>query len=325
MNKDEVMEQLNPILHTEVRHVQHTPRTRVIVNPDMVLLRPGSGGRLVPLDEDGVKAMTNFIGLPSGVIRKLTSDTFGRAATELLARKGRYNLLLDGGQVRDFADYQGVRQIQAERLLTTIEKSIPGTEFHRVTIMENYSAMIEVVGERRQPVVRGDLIRAGAMVTFSPIGTIQPLVQSHVLRLACTNGMTSNNIVRQFEGGGGEGDDIWQFFRHSLRDAYQALDPIVNRYREMTKERIPADQRAMMLEAMLQEAKITGDDADVVRARAIEDPPRNTYDLVNLITWASSHIIREPHRIRRAMSTAASFTSQAEHAQICPLCHSRRR
>lgn len=323
MDRTEVLEQLEPIARTQVRQVEHTPRTRVVVTPDMVVLRPGSGGRLIPMNEDGVRAMANFIGMPQSMGQRLSPDTFGRVSTELLARKERYNVLLDNDQVRDFADYRGVRPISSERLINTVERSIPRAEFHRVTTLGDYSAIIEVVGERRQPVRRGDLIRAGAMVTFSPIGTIRPLVQSYVLRLACTNGATDNTILREFRGGG-EGDDIWQWFRQSLRDSYQALSTIVNKYQEMLQERIPADQRALMLEGLLREAKITGEDAEAIRARAIQEPPRNTYELVNLITWASSHVIREPARVQRALTASATFTSKQEHARICPLCHSRR-
>jgi len=291
----------------------------------MVVLRPGSGGHLIPLNENGVKALANYVGMPRSLCQQLSPDTFGRAATELLARKERYNLLIDNDQVVDFTDYRGIHNFSVERVVETIERSIPGAEFHRVNLFGQYSAMIEVVGEQRQPVVRGDLIRAGAMVTFSPISTVRPAVQSYVLRLACTNGMTANNVLREFQfGGGGEGDDIWQWFRQSLREAYRSLNAIVNRYQEMRNERIPANQRAEMLEAMLRDARITGEDADAIRARAIEEPPRNTYDLVNLLTWASSHVVREPARIRRIQTTVATFSSESEHRQVCPICHRSR-
>ncbi len=322
MNRTEVLEHLEPLAHIQVRQVEHSPRTKVMVTPDMVTLRPGSGGHLVPLNENGVKALANFIGMPQAMGARLNPDTFGRVATELLGRKERYNLLLDNAQVTDFAEYRGVRTIQPERLVSTIERAIPKANFHRVLLLGDYSAAIEIVGERRQPVARGDLIRAGAMVTFSPIGMLAPMVQSYVLRLACTNGVTTNDIVREFHfGGSGEDDDIWQWFRQSLGASYSSLGNIVNRYQEMRNEHIPAGQRALMLEAMLKDAHITGEDADVVRARAIEVPPRNAYEMVNLITWASSHIIREPAKIRRAQITAATFTSQEEHARACPLCH----
>lgn len=323
MNRVEVLEQLEPLAHIQVRPVQHAPRTRVIVRPDMVMIRPGSGGKLVPLNEQGVKAMANFVGMPQTICRQLSPDTFGRVATELLSRKERYNLLMDNGEVGNFAEYRGVRTLSIERVITTIEKAIPKADFHRVVMLENYSTMIEIAGEKRQPIARGDMVRAGALVTFSPIGTIAPFVQSYVQRLACTNGQVTNDILREFRpaGGGGEGDDIWQWFRQSIQQSYGSLDRIITRYREMVNERIPANARAMMLEALLKDAKITGDDADAIRSLAIQDPPRNSYELLNLMTFASSHIIREPARIRRVQQISASFTSQREHAQLCPICH----
>ncbi len=322
MNRTEVLEHLEPLTRTQVRQVEHTSRTRVSVTPDMVVLRPGSGGHLMPLNESGVKALANFIGMPAGMGSRLSPDTFGKVATELLGRKERYNLLLANGQVKDFTEYHGVRIIQPEKLVSTIERAIPKANFHRVLLLGDYSATIEIVGEHRQPVARGDLVRAGALVAFSPIGTTVPMVQSFALRQICTNGVTTNDIIREYHfGGSGEGDDLWQWFRQSIGDSYRAIDTIINRYQEMRNEHIPASQRALVLEAMLKDARITGDDADAIRAHAIEDPPRNAYEMVNLFSWASSHIIREPARIRRAQITAATFTSQETHAQACPLCH----
>jgi len=333
LNKAEVMEQLQPLVGTVVRQVQHSPRTKVIVTPEMVTLRPGSGGALVPINKPGVKAMANFIGMPAGMAKQLSPDTFGKVATELLSRKERYNLLMqedeNGPAIGDFSVFRGTGGIKAERVVDTIERSIPNAEFHRVNLFNDHSASIEVVGEQRQPVARGDLIRGGTMVTFSPVNTIAPSVRSFAVRCLCTNGMTSNDTIREYAfnggggGGGGQGDDIWQWFRQSMRASYQALNAIVTRYQQLKDERIPQNERAAMLEALLREAKISGEDADAVRAQAIENPPRNAYDVLNLITWASSHVIREPERIRRAQLAAADFTSKDTHARSCPLCHHR--
>lgn len=167
-------------------------------------------------------------------------------------------------------------------------------------------------------------MQAGALVSFSPINTIKPLVQSFVLRMVCTNGMSSKTVLAEFVDGHGEGDDVWQWFRQSVRAAYQSIGKVVDRYQAMVRERIPADQRAGMLEEILRQAGITGKEAEAVRAQAIQDPPRNTYDMMNLITWASSHIIRSPERIQRALNASATFTSESQHATICPLCQTRR-
>ena len=324
MDRTAVLEKLEPISHVTARPVTHTPRTRVLVEPGQVVIRPGSGGHLVPISEEGVKAMTNFVGLPHSVSQQLSPDLFGRVVTELLSRKERYNLLLDNEQVQNFGEFHGIRNLPVDRVLSAIEQALPSCDYHRVSVLGNCSAMLEVVGTKQEAVRRGDLVHAGAMVSFSPINSIRPLVQSYVMRLACTNGMTSKTVLAEFTGGAGEGDNIWQWFRQSVRAAAQSVNSIVERYREMTNERIPADQRAGVLENLLRQAGITGKDAEAVRAQAIQAPPHNSYDMMNLITWASSHIIREPSRIQRALNTSATFASESEHASVCPLCHARR-
>jgi len=324
MDRTAVLDKLEPISHVSARPVVHTARTRVLVQPSQVVIRPGNGGQLVPMSENGVKAMANFVGLPQKVCKELSSDMFGKVVTELLSRKERYNLLLDNDEVQNFGDYRGVRNLPVDRVLSTIEQGMPHCDYQRVSILGNHSAILEMVGTKQEAIRRGDVVQAGAMVTFSPINTVKPVVQSYVLRLACTNGMTSKTVLAEFTGGHGEGDDVWQFFRQSVRAAYQSMGSVVNRYREMIRERIPADQRAGMLEEFLRQAGITGKEAEAVRAQAIQEPPRNTYDMLNLVTWASSHIIRSPEKIQRALAASATFVSESEHASVCPLCHVRR-
>jgi hypothetical protein len=287
-------------------------------------MRPGNGGHLIPFSENGTKALAKFVGLPQRLCDNLSPDLFGRVTTELLGRKERYNLLLENGQVENLVDFRGIRNLPVERVLSTIEHVVPDCDYHRVSILNNRSASLEIVGPKQEGVRRGDIVQAGALVNFSPINIIKPLVQSYVLRLTCTNGQTARTVLAEFAGGGGEGDDVWQWFRQSVRAAYQSLGAVINRYREMIQERIPADQRAAMLEELLRQAGITGKEAEAVRAQAIQDPPRNTYDIMNLITWASSHIIQSPERIQRALNAGATFTSESQHATICPLCQTRR-
>jgi len=327
LNRVEVLERLDPVLDTQVRQVDHSPRTRVLVTPDMVTFRPGGGQHLMEMTHGGVESMAKFIGLPFPLAAKLRPETFGNVATELLGRKNRYALVTKDGAITGLAKPGEFHNLNANRVLQTIEGAIRGIEFHRVLILDNYVVSLEVIGEKREAVSRGDLIQAGANVSFSPLGTVNPMVQSYVLRLSCTNGATSNTVLREFHfggGGGGEGDDIWQWFRNSTRSAYNALDRIVIRYRAMMNEQIPAGDRAAMLEAMLREARISGEDANAVRALAIENPPQTSYDVMNLITQATSHIIEDPQRVRRAQLTVASYTSDQEHARVCPVCHARR-
>ena len=326
MNKVEVLERMEPILNTQVRTMEHNPRTRVMVTPEMVTLRPGGGQRHLEMTTGGVQSLANFVGLPWNLAAKLRPETFGTVATELLGRQNRYALMIKEGAITAVAKPTEFCSLNPNRVLTAIEGGIRGIEYHRVLLLDNFVVSLELIGERREPVVAGDLMQAGAQVSFSPIGTVDPIVQSYALRLVCTNGMTNNTVLREFHygGGGGDGDDIWQWFRRSSREAYNSLNRIVERYRRMMDEQIPADQRALMLEAMLREAKISGEDGNAIRAMAIENPPETSYDLMNLLTNATSHLLEDPRRVRTAQNAVASYTSETEHARVCPVCHSRR-
>jgi len=325
LNRTEVLERLEPIMDTQLREIDHEPRTRVMVSPEQVSLRPGGGRRILEVAPSGVMSLVKFSGLPETIAKNLQPETFGQVATELLAHKRRYSAVLKDGAITSFVRRGEYRNTNPARALQAIESGVRGADFHRVMILDNLVAQIEVVGEERQPVARGDLVQAGAMVQFSPIGTIQPYVQAYALRLACTNGMTHNDIIREFRhgggGGGGEGDDIWQWFRRSVREAYQAINPIIQRYRGMMDELISPEQRAQVLTAMLREAKITGGPADAVRAMAIENPPENRYQMMNLISYASSHLLERPDQVRRAQNTAADYAHEHTNPLECPMCH----
>ncbi len=147
---------------------------------------------------------------------------------------------------------------------------------------------------------------------------------TYVLRLACTNGAISNTVVREFSYSGGEGDDIWQWFRHSIKEAYRGFTRIVKGYEALAAEEVAPADRPLYLENLLKQAGVRGVMAEAVRARALEEPPRTAYDMMNLLTWASSHLLEEPRQIIRAQAAAAHFSEETTHARSCPVCHRAR-
>jgi len=333
MNREEILQRLEPAMNMKVRTVDHAPGTRVVATAERVAIRPSQSGRYMEFSEEGVKSLAGFINISWPVAEHLSPDTFGRVATELMQKKNQYGLVLRDDVIQGVVK-GGSHMVDTDRALTTIERAIPQTDFHRA-LVDGTKVEIEVVGEQQTPVVRGDLIKAGAMVRFSPVGDIQPFVQSYALRLACTNGATSNTVLREFKftgGGGGDGDpggntgngNFWVWFRKSVQDAYGALNAIAEQYRAMIHDRIPADQRAQLLEGMLRQAHITGNDANMIRAMALQNPPTNSYDMMNLLSYATSHLLERPSSIRRAHEVVASYSSENEHAAVCPLCRGRR-
>jgi hypothetical protein len=318
LNRVEVLEKMEPVLNTQVRDVDHNPRTRVAVTPEVITFRPGGGQHTLEVTETGAHSLANFVGLPWPIAAKLHPATFGSVATDLLEAKRQYSLVLKDQRVTAVVRRGHYHPVNPERALRAIEAGVPGIEFHQLMILEDLVVSIDVVGENREPVAAGDLVQAGANIAFSPMGTVDPSIRSFVLRLEFHWGGGGD------PGGNAGSDNIWQWFRRSSRDAYNALNHIVQRYREMSGEEIPQGQRAAMLESLLRQARISGEAAIGVRAMAIENPPQNSYDMMNLISYASSHLLEAPKQVERARQTVTNYISEDTHARVCPVCHQRR-
>lgn len=331
MQREELLTKLQPIMDLKVRQVTHGAGTRVTATMERVAIRPGQGAHFIEFNDTGIQGMAKFIGISMDITKNLKPETFGAVATDLLNKKNQYALVMKDGIVNDVMK-GGAHMVDAERALTTIERTVPGTDYNRV-IVDGSKVDIEVVGERRQPVVRGDLIQAGALIRFSPVGEVLPTIQSYALRLACTNGATSHDIFREYKytGGGGGGDNtgpsdsFWPWFRKAVHDAYGALAQIAAQYQRMLKDRVSPQDRATILEGMLRQAQISGSDAEAIRAMALQDPPQNSYDMMNLLSYSTSHLLESPKAIRKAREVIADYSSETEHDRVCPVCHNRRR
>jgi len=326
LNRTEVLERIEPLIEGQIRDVRDCTSSRVFASTDTLSIRPTRGARLVEVAPAGAKALVNFTGLPLGIGKELSPNTFGQVLTELLNGGESYSLIVKEDKVTNIAKYGGSRTpVNPGRLLDIIERIIPKVDYNRVLTVDRQIASIEIVGEKTQPVARGDLVRAGVKVDFSPMGIVSPIVQSYAMVLACTNGVTANTILANFTGGGGgEGDDIWQFFRQSIRAAYGSFGQVVEGWKKLRNERIPPADRATILEALIKQARMPKEAADAIRAMAIERPPQNSWEMQNLITYASSHLLEEPRHIAQAQATAADFADEEKHARTCPLCHRSR-
>ena len=330
MDRAEVLEQMAPILSTTARAVDHGPGTRVLVADGGALaLRTGSGAQSRVLTDEGTAGLYRFLGVER-LAPQLEPATRAKVATELLGARGRYTLLLQDGQVTDVAKAGDYRPLNPERVIDQVGRTIPEVDFARVLLLPHHSVQLEVIGAETGIVgVPGthervnDLVRAGVSIGFSPIGTIQPLVQSYVSRLVCTNGMVTTDVLRNFTFGG-EGDSVWQFFRESIHDAYGAMGRIVERWNQLAAEAVAPEDRAMILTALLKEAGFAKETVEAVRARALEEVPGTMYDMLQLVTWGSSHVERDPMRVVRAQRAAGRFHAAETHERRCPTCRRTR-
>jgi hypothetical protein len=280
--------------------------------------RPYRHGKALPIGKDGLKSLSELTGLPDGLREKLTQKLYGDVNVALLAKKGHYSIITQGGVVQNFLRTKPEFAAPVAKVLKAIEKAIPDVDFARVMTYPNHVVDLEVIGAEEKPVQAGDLVRAGALVKFSPIGVAKPKVQSYVQVLRCTNGAISNDIIREFTGD--DGGDMWNFFRRSVRAASRSIDNIIGQWQNLIHEALTPQDRAMMLAALIKQARLTGMDKEAIEQKALEEPPRTAYDLMQIMTWASSHVIRDPAVVHRVRNTAAEFAHQTTHARICPVC-----
>ena len=75
---------------------------------------------------------------------------------------------------------------------------------------------------------------------------------------------------------------------------------------------------------MIREAGLKDEAAATVRAMAIDNPIRTSYDVLNLLTYATSHILTDAKHITRARKAAEVFQSQDTHSLYCPVCKNSR-
>ena len=176
MKREEILQALEPAMNMKVRAVDHSPGVRVVATAERVAIRPSQSARWIEFNEEGTKSLASFVNIGWPTAQLLSPDTFGRMATELIQKKSQYGLAIRDDVIQSVVK-GGSHMVDTDRALATIERAIPGVDFHRA-LVDGTKVELEVVGEQETPVVRGDLIKAGAMIRFSPVGDITPQVQS---------------------------------------------------------------------------------------------------------------------------------------------------
>ena len=326
MDRTEVLEQLDFGVKAKVIEGDF----RVIAADDGFAVRPSARGRSIVLDQGGTKELFKATGLNLNLKTKAEHDALATVMTQALQSQGGLALMVneDGQATGLLPEGNRGAPVVAERALASIERGLKGEVAYQRVIRDGLSARIDVIGERVHPVYpRGshervnDLVGAGVTATFSPVGSVVPAVQGYVLRQVCSNGIviTETLVEYKFTGGGDEGT-VYNWLKGGTRMAEQSVGPAVETFRALAADEVPEGERAATLEALLKDAKLPENAADAVRAQAIERPPVNQWEMLNLVTWATTHLMDDPRQIRRAEGVARDFAAADTHARICPTC-----
>ncbi len=327
MERNQVLETLGTMADMRVRNIDHSPTTRVTVSADgeAMSFRAGRAQALM-IPKSSVPTVLKYTGITPKLADRLEPKTLGTVVTEMLAHKNQYAVVTQDGEITDFVKRGERIGMNPAKVLDNIERALPDVDYHRVNCLTLHDARLEILGVNERAVSKGDLIRAGISVNFSPIGVVSPSVQAYALRLTCTNGATSLSSLSQYNyGGGGNGGNgggdgnVWNWLRNSARNAYGSIDNIVTSYQEMMRENITPADRSAVIEGLIREARLPAEVAAEVRTRAMAEPPQNSYDAMNLISWASSHRLTGS-LADHAQRVVANYSNEAEHRRVCPVC-----
>lgn len=324
------MEKVGDKFKLRTNEVFHGPNTRFMGNSGAMAFRPAKGTQLRTITKEAYSTLADTLGFPVSYLKDLTPKTCCDLLSELGSKREKYYTIMNQeGQIVGFTKpNKAGTPVNIDRALTVIERVIPDTNYNRVLFPDQGTVELEVIGPSQDAVVKDDIVQAGALVRFSPIGINIPVVQSFAVRQWCMNGCTTHDSLAEYKfngGGGGDsggngGGDIYRWMRDATKEAYKSLPAIMAIWRELLSKGIDPHQRGPFLEALLKEAGITGANAVAVRDYALQHPPANEYDMYHMVTWAASHVLKEPKAISRARKASEAFASADAHRAVCPLC-----
>ena len=321
MDRSQVEMMMEPItgINTSV-----TQKFDVKVQPDYTVITgvdvPKTGMVLTTEARDKLLILA---GMPKKTIKKLSINTSNNVLTELMRQEGDLMLLHTDQHIIDILPVMRLRPVPAMQLLDILEDDIPDHTFHRVMRLDNHSIQIESIGSNWVDDVpserkKGSVVQAGVVSRFSPMGLAVPEVQNFVLRLMCVNGMTSTEFINSYTTG--PIDEVIPWYQNSIMRAYESLGGVLDKWNTLAEEGLSPVDRTLLLNGLIKAAKMPASEVEIIHQRALINPPETSYDVLQLLTWASSHVIEEPLGILRAQNAAASFIDEQQHSMFCPTC-----
>lgn len=288
---------------------------------------------------EGYGALATMAGMPQSMVRdfpaKLTAPLMTHAIKDkegLVVIRDQDNRLLD---VKDNAKLQPI--IRPEQAIEQMMNHWPELKFQDAQIGKgDYQSDILAITHDNERKLEdllapglheflpqgGDPFRAGVHIGFNSMGMTAPVIEPYLLRLVCRNGAIHAEYLHDEWGRGyGEGDELWQWFQEGMQASDIAIDNVMTKYAGLVGDTIDAKDRSAVVEGYIRNARLNNDDANAVRAQAINEPPRNQYDLFNLATATATHGKKKSlSQMLNAQRKAAGNVGDHGHHGYCPTC-----
>ena len=290
-------------------------------------------------DPEAMKSMAEFAGISQDMAKKFPQELVTPLVSYgIKLRDGVVVVADEDNRIVNVQDRSKLQPIMpAEAVLEHMLAQWPEVKFKDAQMGRGYGTDIVAIThdeERRleelvQPGLHqflpagGDPFRAGVHIHTNPMGLSAPEIEPFTYRLICLNGAVHTQYLHDAWGRGfGEGDEVWQWFRDGLQASDMAVGNIMGKYAEMIGETIEPNARAAVVEGYARQARLGTEDRQALREQAMNEPPRNMYDLFNLATATATH---RGHKTLQEMlnhqrrATVNTTTADA-HGHYCPTC-----
>ena len=322
MDKEQLINILSPVADLKVNNISGNARFEFTNEGNLYVRTPTHE---YALDKGGRKDLFKYIGFNDKLAKRLSIGLANQAVTELYQRGGETSALVrEDNEIVGFAPVGRYRSVPVPAMIDNIETAIgSGVEYNRGMLMPNFDTRIEVVGDKQEQVQQGDYVRGGVAVRFNPLGITNPLIQTFGLRLICTNGLTAHTVLESYELGMDKditNSELFEWVQDTVSDAYQSIENTAIKWRAMAQDKINPADRPQLIGSLARNARLRGEQATALWAQATEEPPETAWDVANLMTWLSSHVLENDEQVVRVQDTVAMFVDEQHHTRFCPTC-----
>ena len=162
-------------------------------------------------------------------------------------------------------------------------------------------------------------VKGGVYLSFSPICKEAFHLTTYVLRLICSNGMTSPEVAFKWHRHH-NADDPSEWLVAASTEAAKAVQKVTGKFFH-TRDHVMAGHLADILNSVCEHFHVQAAVKEMIMARLLNEGGNTLFDLVNAITYVGSNVpeVAGNAKLReKLMMVAGALTEQPE---FCPACN----
>lgn len=258
------------------------------------------------LTDEGYKTLLNEVNVPVGYANRMPVTLLEDNVNFWLRQRSdqQFAALTNGDRIRTFMNpgYEYVPTVEVFRAVAEkmgTEWDLRNTEISDTVVKVAFTTGLESGGNV------GDVSAAGLSLVHSDAWVVAPRFDSYMLRLVCTNGMTTPVTGRKFRVSGSDRESILEQVGQFTDIAVDNLASMIQGYERLRDQTVQNVSRLIdrickenRLPSKVREVLILTQTSQGFLSTMNSSTLDSMHDVVNLLTWVATHNseINESHR-----------------------------